>query len=206
MVIWKFLDTAFLWDGMKTDLFQSCGHCWVFETCWHVEVSTLTASSFRIWSSLAGIPSPPLTLFIVILPKTHLTPKCLALGEWSHHSIYLGYWDLFCIVLCILATSSLSLLLLLGPYCFCPFLCPYLDEVFPWYLQFSSFFFFFLSSVFIRRSLVFPILLFPSISLHWLLSMPFKKISPCYFLELCIQMVCLIFCFTFHFSSFLSYL
>ena len=23
--------------GMKTDLFQSCGHCWVFKICWHIE-------------------------------------------------------------------------------------------------------------------------------------------------------------------------
>jgi len=33
---------------MKTDLFQSCGHCWVFQICWHIECSTFTASSFRI--------------------------------------------------------------------------------------------------------------------------------------------------------------
>ena len=36
---------------MKTDLFQSCGHCWVFQICWHIECSTFTASSFRIWNS-----------------------------------------------------------------------------------------------------------------------------------------------------------
>jgi len=22
--------------GMKTDLFQSCVHCWVFQICWHI--------------------------------------------------------------------------------------------------------------------------------------------------------------------------
>ena len=37
--------------GMKTDLFQSCGHCWVFQICWHIECSTCTASSFMIASS-----------------------------------------------------------------------------------------------------------------------------------------------------------
>ena len=25
---------------MKTDLSQSCGHCWVFQICWHIECST----------------------------------------------------------------------------------------------------------------------------------------------------------------------
>ena len=56
---------------MKTDLFQSCGHCWVFQMCWHiVECSIFTASSFRIWSSSTGIP---LALFVVMLSKAHLT-------------------------------------------------------------------------------------------------------------------------------------
>ena len=59
--------------GMKTDLFQSHGHCWVFQICWHIECSTFTASSFRIWNSSTGIPSPPLASFIVMLPKAHLT-------------------------------------------------------------------------------------------------------------------------------------
>ena len=35
-------------DGIPVDLFQSCGHCWVFQICWHIECSTFTASSFRI--------------------------------------------------------------------------------------------------------------------------------------------------------------
>ena len=66
-VVW-----AFFGIGMKTDLFQSCGHCWVFQICWRIECSTFTASSFRIWNSSNGIPSPPLALFIVMLPKAHL--------------------------------------------------------------------------------------------------------------------------------------
>ena len=35
--------------------------------------STFTASSFRIWNSSTGIPSPPLALFVMMLPKAHLT-------------------------------------------------------------------------------------------------------------------------------------
>ena len=38
-VVW-----AFFGIGMKTDLFQSCSHCWVFQICWHIECSTFTAS------------------------------------------------------------------------------------------------------------------------------------------------------------------
>ena len=45
------LALPFFGIGMKTDLFQSCGHCWVFQICWHIECSIFTASSFRIWNS-----------------------------------------------------------------------------------------------------------------------------------------------------------
>ena len=111
---------------MKTDLFQSCGHCWVFQICWRIEGSTFTASSFRIWNSSTGIPSPPLALFIVVLSKNHLTlhsrmsgPRWVITASWLS-----GSWRSFCIVLlCILATSSWYLLLL--SYRFCPLLCPF---------------------------------------------------------------------------------
>ena len=74
--VWEFehsLALPFFGIGMKTDLFRSCGHCWVFQICWHIECSTFTASSFRIWNSSTGILSPPLALFIVMLSKADLT-------------------------------------------------------------------------------------------------------------------------------------
>ena len=39
VVVWTFFGTAFLWVGMKTDLFQPWGHCWVLQICWHIESS-----------------------------------------------------------------------------------------------------------------------------------------------------------------------
>ena len=47
------LSLPFLGIGMKTDLFQSCGHCWVFQICWHIEYNTFTASSFK-WNSITS--------------------------------------------------------------------------------------------------------------------------------------------------------
>ena len=73
VVVWTLFGSAFFGIGMKTDLLQSCVCCWVFQICWHIECSPLTASSYRIWNRSAGILSPPLTLFVVILPNAHLT-------------------------------------------------------------------------------------------------------------------------------------
>ena len=92
-VVWAFFGITFIGIGMKTDLFQSCGHFWVFQICWHIECSTFTASSFRIWNSSTGIPSLPLVLFVVIFPRPtwlHI-PGCLALGEWSHQGLLLNH-------------------------------------------------------------------------------------------------------------------
>ena len=47
-VVWTFFGIAFFGIGMKTNLFQSCSHCCVFQIFCHIECSTLTASSFRI--------------------------------------------------------------------------------------------------------------------------------------------------------------
>ena len=72
-VAWTFLALPFFGIGMKTDLFQSCGHCWVFQICWHIKCTTFTASAFRVWNSSTGTPTSPLALFVVMLSKAHLT-------------------------------------------------------------------------------------------------------------------------------------
>ena len=82
---------------MNTDLFQSCGHCWVFQICWQIECSSFTASFFRIWNSSTGIPSPPLALCIVMLPKAHLTLYSRMSGSrWVSTPSWLsGQWRSF---------------------------------------------------------------------------------------------------------------
>ena len=69
-VVWAFFGIAFLWDWNEN---------WPFPVLWpllsfpNLLCSTFTASSFRIWKSSTGSPSPPLALFIVMLSKAHLT-------------------------------------------------------------------------------------------------------------------------------------
>ena len=99
-IVWHFehcLALPFFRVGMKTNLFQSYGHCWVFQICWHMECSTFTASSLRILNSSAGIPSHLLALFVVMLPKAHLT-SCFRMSgsRWVITSSWLtGSWRSF---------------------------------------------------------------------------------------------------------------
>ena len=84
---------------MKMDIFQSCGQCWVFQICWHIEGSTLIASSFKIWNSSAGIPSPPLALFIVIRPKAHLTlHSWMSSSRWVITPSWLSFFFFYLLV------------------------------------------------------------------------------------------------------------
>ena len=138
---------------MKTDLFQSCGHCWVFQVCWHIECSTFTASSFRIWSSSTGIPSPPLALFIVMLSKVHLTSRSRMSGSrWVITSSWLsGLWRSF---LYSSSVYSCHLFLISSAYVrSIPFLS-FIEPIFAWNVPLVSL-------IFLKRSLVFPILFFP---------------------------------------------
>ena len=154
------LALPFFGIGMKTDLFQSCGHCWVFQICWPIECSTFTAF-FRVWNSSAGIPSPPLALFIVRLPKVYLTSHSRMSGSrWVITPSWLfGSWRSF-----LYSSSAYSYHVFLifsasvRPIWFLSFIVP----IFTWNVPLVSL-------IFLKRPLVFPILLFFSISLHWML-------------------------------------
>ena len=94
---------------MKTDLFQSCEHCWLFQICWHIEYSTWKVSSFGIWNSSTGVTSSPLALFVVMLPKAKLTSHSRMSGSWwvITPSWYLGCEDLFLQSFCVFLPSLL---------------------------------------------------------------------------------------------------
>ena len=146
---------AFFWDWNENWLFQSCDPFWVFQICWHIECSTLTASSFRIWNSSTGIPSPSLALFVVMLPNAHLTlhsrisrssllitPSWLS-GSWRSF-LYSSVYS--CYLFLISSASNRSI----------PFLS-FIERICAWNIPLVSL-------IFLKRSLVFSILLFSSIS------------------------------------------
>ena len=96
VVVWTFFDIAFLWDWNQNWPFPVLATA-VFQVCWHIECSTLTASSFGIWNSSTGIPSPPLALFVVMLSKVHLTSHSRMSGsKWVITPSWLsGSWRFF---------------------------------------------------------------------------------------------------------------
>ena len=153
---------------MKTDLFQCCGHCWVFQICWHIECSTFKASSFKIWNSSTGIPSPPLALFVVMLPKGHLTShsrmsssRWVIIPSWLSVSLRPFLYSSSVYSCHLFLVSSISV----RSVPFLSFIVPILAWNFP-----------LVSLIFLKRSLVFPILLFSSISLHWSLRKDFLSL------------------------------
>jgi len=154
---------------MKIDFFQSCGQCWVFQICWHIECSTFTASSFRIWNSSTGIPSPPLALFVVMLPKAHLTlhsrmsgsrsviiPSWLS-GSWNFFFFYSS--SVYSCHLFLISSASVRSILFLS----------FIEPIFAWNFPLVAL-------IFLKKSLVFPIPLFSSISLHWSLRKAFLSL------------------------------
>ena len=85
------------------------------------------------------------------MPTWLQTPGCLALGWWSHHHHYLGYEELLWILNHLFLISAASVRSV-------PFLS-FIVSIFAWKVPLVS-------RIFLKRSLVFPILLFSSISLH----------------------------------------
>ena len=144
---------------MKTNLFQSCGHCWAFQICWHFECSSLTASSFRIWNSSTGIPSPSLALFVVMLPKAHLTLHSRMSGSRSVIILLWlsGLWRYF--LYSSYVYSCHHFLMSSASVMSRPFLS-FIEPIFAWSVPLVSL-------IFLKRSLVFPSLSFSYISFHW---------------------------------------
>ena len=167
-VVWAFFGIAFLWDWnenwpfpilcplMKFFCLFVC-----FQICRHIECSTFTASSFRIWNSSTGIPSPPLPLFLVMLPKDHLTSHSRMSGSrWVITPSWLS--RLWRSSLYSSSMYSCHLFLIASDYVRPIPLLSFIEPISAWKFPLVSI-------IFLKRSLVFLILLFSSIFCigHW---------------------------------------
>ena len=109
----------------------------IFQICWPIEFTTFTALSLWIWNSSTAIPSPPLALFIVMLPKAHLISHSRMSGSrWVITPSWMsGSWRSFFYTSSVYSCHLFVISLLQLCAChFCPLLCPFFHETFPWYL------------------------------------------------------------------------
>ena len=149
-VVWTFFGIALLWNWNKNWSFPFLWPLWAIQICWHVEYSTLTASSFKIWDISAEIPSPSLALFLLILPKSHLTSlsrmsnsRWVTTALWLSGSLrpFLHSFSMFSCYLFLISFASV------GSLWFVSFFMP----TFAWNILL-------ISPIFLKRYLVFPIL------------------------------------------------
>ena len=163
-ILWNCFSLGLEW---KLTFSSPVASCWVFEICWHW-VQHFHSITFKIWNGSAGIPSPPLALFIVMLPKAHLTSHSrISNCRWvisplwlsgSLRSFLFSSYIYSCHIFLISSASVRSILFL-----------SFIVSIFKWNIPLVSL-------LFLKRFLVFPILLFSSISLHWSLRKTFLSL------------------------------
>ena len=102
-VVWTFFGIALLGIRMKTDLCQSCDHCWVFQICWHIECSTSKASKKKkdlcqhataLWTVVVSAPTlqqatvnPPFTRDSQEMSARPSTLQSYTLASPSHQEV-----------------------------------------------------------------------------------------------------------------------
>ena len=116
VVIWAFFGIGFLWDWNENWPFPVLWPLLSFAKLLAYWVQHFQSIIFQDWNSSAGIPSPPLALFIVMLSKAHLTSHSRMSGSRSviAPSWLSGSWRSFFLqFFCVFLPSLLNI------FCFC---------------------------------------------------------------------------------------
>ena len=128
MFLWRCLSLGLQWKLTYSSLWSLLS----FPNLLAYWVQHIKGIIFRNWNSSAEIPSPPLALFIVMLPKAHWNSHYMMSGSrWVITPSWLsGSLRSF------LHSSSVYSwhLILISSHSFCPLLCSSLHEMFPWCL------------------------------------------------------------------------
>ena len=152
-VVWAFFGIAFLWDCNENGPFPVLWPLLSFPNLLAYRVQHFTASSFRICNSSTGSPSPPLGLFILMLPKAYLTSHSRMSGSrWviTHTTVVIWVMKIFFVQFCVFLPPLLSIFCSLRPIQFLSCIMP----IFVWNVPLVSL-------IFLKRSLFLPILCFP---------------------------------------------
>ena len=158
VVVWTFLGVVFLWDWNENWPFPVLWPLLGFSNLLVYWVWHINRIIYRIWNSSVWIPPSPLALFLVILPKAHLTLHSKVPGSrWVITSSWL--FELLSSFLYIFSVFSCHLLLISSASVMSLLFLSFIVPIFAW--KFSL-----VSLILLKNYLVFPILLFSSISLH----------------------------------------
>ena len=71
-IVWAFVGIAFLWDSNEIWPFPGLWPLLRFPNLLAYWMQHFNSIIFWIWNNSIGIPSPPLALFVVMLPMAHL--------------------------------------------------------------------------------------------------------------------------------------
>ena len=124
-VVWAFNWPQLAFEAMPIAFLWDWNEHWPFLVLWPLLSflnllaywgSTFTGSSFTIWNTSTGIPSPPLTLFVVVLPKAHLTAHSRMSGSRCVITTILIIWVMkifFVQFFCVFLPPLLNI------FCFC---------------------------------------------------------------------------------------
>ena len=147
-VVWTFFGIALLWDWNEN---------WPFLFLWPLQ-SFPNFLTYLVQHLIASLNSSPFALFIVMLPKAHLTShsrvsssRWMTIPPWLSGSLRPILYSSSVYSCHLFLISSVSFRSL-------PFLS-FIMPILAWHIPL-------ISPIFLKRSVVFPILLFSSVSLH----------------------------------------
>ena len=194
MLVWTFFSIVFLWDWNGNWYFPFLWTLLSFPNLLKYWVQHCKSIILKILNSSAWIPSPLLALFVIMLPKAHLTSHSRMSGSrwvttpsWLSGSLR-AFLDSF--------LYSCHFLISIACVTSFPFLS-FIAPVFPWNFPLMS-------RVFLKRSVLFHILSFFYISLYCSLKRAILSLLDILYNS--VLSISLTFSFAFCYSSFLSYL
>ena len=116
MVVWEFFGIASFGDWNENWSFLVLWPLLSFPNLLAYCVQHFHSIIFRIWNSSTGIPSPPLVLFVVMLPKAHLTSHSRIAGSrW----LIIQSWLIWFVKIFFVQFSGILLPPLFNIFCIC---------------------------------------------------------------------------------------
>ena len=91
VVVWAFFGITFIWDWNENWPFPVLWPLLSFPNLLKYWLQHFNSIIFMIWNSSSGIPSPPLALFVLMIPYSHLTAHSrMSDSRWGTTPLWLS--------------------------------------------------------------------------------------------------------------------